>query len=175
MSTRQKVTLTLICALVLLVFASTDSTAQQIGFKGIGGRLGLVSSGGSTIIFGVHANLGEIIENLVIFPSIDYWSKNNTGVFSINGNVRYYFPTGGNIDFFAGGGLSLMRWSWDGYDTGLGTVGGGSDIDFGLNLLGGVDIPVQDNLVASAKIIFNTHGDQLKIMGGITFLLGGSE
>jgi len=159
--------------LVLLVFSFSDSSAQ-IGFKGVGGRLGFVSASGvSTIVFGAHVNLGEIIPGLVIVPSIDYWSESLLNWLSINGNVRYYFPTGGNIELFGGGGLAFNRTSVDipvipGFTTG----GSVSSTGISLNLMGGADMPLSDNLVGTAMIMFNTDASQIKIMGGVTYMLG---
>jgi len=156
-----------ILMLVLLVFSFSDSSAQ-IGFKGVGGRLGFVSADGSvsTIVFGGHVNLGEIIPGLELVPSIDYWSESILNWLSINGNVRYYFPTSGNIDFFGGGGLAFNRSSVD-----LGPLGDISDTGISLNLMGGADMPLSDNLVGTAMIMFNTDGRQIKIMGGVTYML----
>lgn len=148
---------------LIVAFGIGDVAAQNIGFKGVGGRLGFVDAKGidGTIIFGGHVHLGEIIENLVLIPSVDYFSKSSVDFLSINGNVRYYFPTSGNIDLFAGGGLAIVRVS-----------NGASDTELGLNLKGGAEMPLSDNLVGTAELIYVTKGEQIKIMGGITFLLG---
>jgi len=162
-----------ILILVLLVFTLSDSSAQ-IGFKGVGGRLGFVNADASQsgIIFGAHVNLGEIIPGLAIVPSLDYWSD-DLDFLSINGNVRYYFPSGGNIDLFAVGGLGFVRVSVPEVTVpGFGTVGGGSSTEIGLNLGGGAEIPLSDNLKGSAMLIFNTEASQIKIMGGVTYMLG---
>ena len=161
-----------ILMLVLLVFTFSDSSAQ-IGFKGVGGRLGFVTADASQsgIIFGGHVNLGEIIPGLALVPSVDYWSD-DLDFLSINGNVRYYFPSGGNIDLFAVGGLGFVRISVPEVSTPFGTVGGGSATEIGLNLGGGAEIPLSDNLKGVGMLIFNTEGSQIKIMGGVTYMLG---
>jgi len=169
-----------ILMLVLLVFTFSDSSAQ-IGFKGVGGHLGFVDGEGSLsgILFGGHVNLGEIIPGLALTPSFDYWSDSGANILNINGDVRYYFPTDGNIDFFAGGGLALVRVSVD--DTTIPdpfnpgntiTFEGGSDTELGLNLGGGASIPLSDNLVGTAMLVYGTKGEQIKIMGGVTYMLG---
>ncbi|MFQ5603199.1 MAG: hypothetical protein ACE5HS_08015 [bacterium] len=153
------------CTLIILAFAFNNSEAQSIGLTGVGGRLGFVDASrtNGTIILGVHAELGEIIENLALVPSIDYFSKHSVSYLSFNGNVRYYFPSSSHIDFFGGGGLALLRVDLP--------AGLGSDTSLGLNLLGGADFPVSDNLIATAQLIYNTEGDQIKILGGITYLI----
>lgn len=164
-----------LCMLILMGLTFSESAAQ-LGFKGVGGRLGFVSADGDvgTIVFGGHVNLGEIIPGLALVPSLDYWTEStdvlgvsfDQSALSINGDVRYYFPTGGNIDLFAEGGLGIVRVS---VDTQLGDD---SKTEIGLNLGGGAEIPFSDNLVGTAMLIFNTEGSQIKIMGGVTFLLG---
>ncbi len=151
-----------ILMLVLLIFSFSDTSAQ-IGFKGVGGHVGCVNGKGSLsgILFGGHVNLGDIIPGLALAPSFDYWSDSGIDILNINGDVRYYFPTDGNIDFFAGGGLAIVRFS-----------NGGSDMEFGLNLGGGASIPLSDNLVGTAMLVYGTEAEQIKIMGGVTYMLG---
>ncbi len=168
-----------ILMLVLLVFTFSDSSAQaDIGFKGVGARLGYVDADfiNGTILFGGHADLGSIIENLVIMPSIDYFSKNSVKFLSINANVRYYFPTSGDIDFFAGGGLAFVRVDLPDVTVtvpGLPTItSGGSSTGLGLNLKGGAEMPISDNMKGTAELIYVTEGSQIKIMGGVTFMMG---
>ncbi len=162
-----------ILILVLLVFTFSDSSAQ-IGFKGVGGHLGYVAGEGSLsgILFGGHVDLGEVIPNLAIAPSVDYWSDSGLSILNINADVRYYFPTEGNIDFFATGGLALVRVSIDDISTPFGTVGGGSNTEIGLNLGGGASKSLSDNLVGTAMLVYGTQADQIKIMGGVTYMMG---
>ena len=143
-----------------ILFVVNQTMAQGLGFKGVGGRLSFVDpeAVSGTIGFGGHVDFGEIIKNLVLYPSFEYWSKSSFSVVSINGDIRYYFPTGGNVDFFAGGGLAILF--------------GDIDTNLGLDILGGADFPVSDNLVATAKIKFVISDvDALKITGGLTYLL----
>lgn len=161
--------------LVLIIgFAVGDGMSQNLGFQGIGGRLSYVKvedvDGG--IGFGAHANLGEIIPNLVLYPSLEYFKKSEGIVdfsfISINADARYYVPTQGNIDLFVGGGLAIHFSKAD-----AGPFGDDSSTDVGLDLLGGIDIPVSDNLVATVKAKYIiSDSNALKITGGITFLLG---
>lgn len=166
--------------LVMLVvsFAVSSAMAQNLGFNGIGGRLSYVKvedvDGG--IGFGAHANLGEIIQNLVLYPSFEYFKKSEEispsvdvdfSFISINADARYYIPTQGTIDPFVGGGLAVHFSKAD-----AGPFGDESETDVGLNLLGGIDIPVSDNLVATAKAKYVSDSNAFKITGGITFLLG---
>ncbi len=159
-------------ALLVVSLAVSGAMAQKLGFNGIGGRLSYVDAEGvdGTIGFGAHANLGNIIENLTLYPSIEYWTKGEGVVdfssFSINGDARYYIPTSGSVNVFAGGGLALLF-----NKVSVGTFDD-SETKLGLDLLGGIDIPVSDNLSATAKIKFVVSSDNiLKITGGLTYIL----
>ncbi len=165
---------------VVLVCGFAASSFAQIGFNGIGGRLGFVKPENidATIAFGAHANLGEVIENVVLFPSIDYWTKSEGALdfsqLGINADARYYFPSSGNMSFFGGGGLAIMITSAE-VDLGpfLGGTSDNSSTDIGLNLLGGLDLPVGDNLLftAEARLVLSDF-QSFKVFGGITYLLG---
>lgn len=158
----------------ILILTSGVAFSQSMGFKGVGGRLGFVKPNNidGAVIFGAHVHLGEIIENLVLMPSIDYFSKSSVDFFSINGNVKYYVPASESINVFGGGGLAIVHTSAPSVNVpGVGKVGG-SDTKLGLNILGGADFPVADNLTATAQIIYVTKGEQFKVLGGITYMLG---
>lgn len=164
--------------MVALVCGFAASSYAQIGFNGIGGRLGFVKpeSIDGTVAFGVHANLGEVIENLVLFPSIDYWTKSEGPLdfsqLGINADARYYFPSGGDMSFFAGGGLGILITSAD-IDLGPFGSADASSTDIGLDLLGGLDMPVGENLIftAEARLVLSDL-QSFKIFAGITYALG---
>lgn len=166
-------------ALLCSLGAETSSAQEGLGFYGIGGRLSYVNPENldGTIGFGVHADLGEVfVENLRIFPSIEYWSKSvsvlDFSQLAINADARYYFPTSGNIAFFAGGGLVL---AFNSADIDLGPFGSGnaSTTDVGLDLLGGIDLPIQENLNFTAEAKFLASDlSVFKISAGVTYMLG---
>lgn len=153
-----------ITSLIAAVIAPA-AFAQNLGFHGIGGRLGFVDADGldGAIVFGWHVDLGEIHKNLVLFPSIDYFSKNKTDILSLNGNLRYYFPSKSTVDFFAGGGLALMITN---------RPRGRGDNELSLNLTGGADFSWRNNLIVTGQLIYSSELDQIKFMAGITVLVG---
>lgn len=168
---RASLMLLLLC--LVFAFGAGEALAQGLGFKGIGGRLSFVKPEDvdGTIGFGAHADLGEIIENLTLYPSLEYWSKGegpaDFSQFAVNADARYYFPSSNNLSFFAGGGIAFLFNSVD--------VGpfDDSETDIGLDLLGGVDVPVSDNLVftGSAKFVIS-DGNVFRITAGLTYLIG---
>ncbi len=151
-----------------LTFAFSTAEAQGINFNGIGGRLGFVKPENIDGTFGIgfHTHLGEIVPNLVLYPSLEYWGKSRGGVdfsqLALNGDLRYYFPLAGdaNVDVFAGGGLGIL-------------LNDPGDNDIGLNVLGGIDVPFSGNWVAGGEIRFVINDNTLfKIMAGITYMFG---
>ena len=173
----KRVGLVSVVMLVLLVFSFSDSSAQ-LGFKGIGAHLGYADGGLSpgAIMFGGHANLGEIIPGLSLMPVVDYWSKDGISQFSINGDVAYALPVSESVKVMAIGGLSYVKFSSDDVVVpGFGTIGGVSVSGIGLNLGGIVSVPVSDNMSVGGALVYETKGEQLKIIGGFTFWLGGGE
>ncbi|MCG8606746.1 porin family protein [bacterium] len=143
---------------------------QEIGFNGIGGRLSFVDPEdplGATVGFGAHVDLGEIVPKLRLYPSLEYWNKSNVSQFAINGDVRYYFPTQGQVDLFAGGGLSIMFNHVD--------IGPFSNTDSaaGLDFLGGGDFKVAENFLGTVEVKFTVSDiHSFRITGGVTYLLG---
>ncbi len=173
----KKTALTLILTFVVLFFANDNSMAQRLGFKGIGGRFGFTKPENIdlALAFGANVHLGELIENLVLYPGVDYWAKSKTefGIkqttksFTINGDLCYYFPTEGSVDFFAGSGLAF---SFNSVDTPGNDF---SENDVGLNLLGGVDFSLSKNIVVTLKAIFLiSDSNAFKMYGGLTYILG---
>jgi hypothetical protein len=161
------------CAVFILVVLCVTgaAVAQGLGFYGIGGRLSYVNPEniGGTFGLGAHADFGEITQNLVLYPSLEYWGKSE-GSFdfsqvSINGDVRYYFPSASTTSFFAGGGLAILFSS-----TGVEDLDSASATDIGLDILGGVDVPINENLVFTGKAKFViSDGNVFKISAGLTY------
>jgi len=146
--------------------------AQGVRLSGIGGRLGFVKPENIDGTFGIgfHADLGQIIPNLTLYPSIEYWEENaDIGPFDVdvsqlalNGDLRYYFPLAGDskVDVFAGGGLAILF-----NDPG--------DNDVGVNAIAGIDVPLSKSWVAGGELRFVINDDTVfKIMAGITYIFG---
>jgi len=166
-----------VSVLSLTCLMTAAGMAQGIGFNGIGGKIGFAKPENidGTLNFGAHANLGEIIENLVLYPSVDFWTKSEGALdfsqFAINADARYYFPSGGNLSFFGGGGLGLFFNSAD--VSFLGQTASNTSTDLGLNLFGGFDLPVGDALSFTAEGRFVvSDGNVFKVTGGLTYAMG---
>ena len=104
-------------ALCALLCQSAHAQAD-IGLKGAGFAVGIVSPENMDATFGVGAflDLGTIVPNLSLEPRVDYWSKSED-VFggsvtvrdiAIGARAKYYFPIANpKLRPFAGGGLAL--------------------------------------------------------------------
>ena len=124
---------------VLFLFVSSSFGEANIGFKGVGAKVGYISPEGGlggTIAFGALADLGYIMQALGLEAHFTYWSKSydvlgadaSVNSISLDAVVKYYFaPEDKSLRPFAGGGLGFSRAGWkaggfDGSDTNLNIV-----------------------------------------------------
>jgi len=177
----------LISILLTICVVVFPNVGHTIGFEGFGGKLGLVlpDVGDNTIGFGAIGDLGTILPTLNALKaeaSAEYWGnsydyfggKSKLSVISVNGTAKYYF-TGSGISPFAGAGLGLVlsRASVE-FDQPVFGVSDSSDTDtdIGINLVGGVDIPIGIGMKFVAEGKFSTAGgDWFQITGGIVVRL----
>jgi len=170
-------------------FAQTTTTSSArsedvgLGFRGIGGRIGLVDPEGasSTVDLGVHIDAGEFAHNIRLQPIVEYWSVGQDVTlfgstysvdlkdFSIGADVNLDFPLqDSRLTPYAGGGLGL-HWLKASNDA----PGGAevSDTKLGLNLQGGIRTDVMPNLAVFGELRYNFVSDanQLKLLGGFTY------
>lgn len=143
----------------------------SLGFKGIGGRIGLVKPEGasSTVDLGFHVDAGEFVHNVHLTPLAEYWkvgvAGNNFKDFSIGTDVTVDFPLQDNrMTPYVGGGIGVHWLSAD--DPRL-----PSDTKLGFDVLGGIRNDVMPNLALFGELRYNFVSDvnQLKILGGLTY------
>lgn len=115
--------------------------------------------------------------DLSIAPSAEYVFTDADGVsyFQINGDVIAKFAPSGSIAPFAGAGLAIGFFSFDEVDVGFGqTVGGGSETEIGINVLGGVTFPgalaFGDPYVQGRLTLI--EGSAISLIGGLRIPLG---
>lgn len=182
----------------VLFVANLSFGQADIGFKGVGGKIGFVdpeSGIESTFGLGVVANLGTITPDIHLGAFIDYWSKSYdaaTGLgysaewswteIVLGASAKYYFPMEeSKFKPFAGGGIGLVygktKWDYQGVTTGVGTVGGGSysssDTELGFRILGGADMELSPGLFGFGEVVYHIGGaDYLGIFVGVIKMLG---
>ncbi len=188
----------LVLLAVLTVLASS-SFAQGLGFKGIGCGAGYTSvsvsgSDGSETLpgfaFSAHVNLGNIIDNLSIYPEVQYFTTskdftdpsvpNTTATwklndFAININAHYDFPTGGSVAPYIGAGVGYNMLSTDFTITGdyiSGSVSG-TDSKFGINLEAGANFNVGSSVMifVEPRYVLLSDLNHLIVKAGVTYSL----
>lgn len=177
---------------LMIAFAISQTSAQEIGLKGIGGKIGYIMPDGAienTIGFGLQADLGQYNENISLAGYVDYWGKNyNVGtnydwswsVISIAAIGKYGFEAMGNFKPFAGAGLGLDIASWESNYTGP-TNGFGvyadpsssaSDTDFAIHFVGGATMELSPTLDGIGEVKYTIGGaDYFGIYVGVMYKL----
>ncbi len=126
---------------------------------------------------GIGANAEfPILENFTISPSfIYYFPKEEIGIkinwFELNANLNYYFVDQDDISAYALGGLnySSVKVTFD--QPWLGSFSN-SDGRIGLNLGGGINFKISDNIIPFAEIKYVIiDGGQLVAGAGVKFNL----
>ncbi len=171
------VTLCVLAGIAPAAWAQTSTARANedvgLGFKGIGGRIGMVDpeGGSSTLDLGFHVDFGEIAQNIHVSPIAEYWSVGVSGFdisdFSLGADVMFDFPLqDSRITPYAGGGVGMHWLSAD-----LPSGGSNSDTKLGLNLQGGVRTDAMPNLALFGELRYNFVSDanQLKVLGGFTY------
>lgn len=102
----------LVLALVLSVLAPL-AAAADLGFYGWGPRLGLADEPDQFVV-GFQQDLGEIIEDLRLQPSLDVGFGDDHTVVSATIPVHFRFDTGPGVTPYLGGGV---RVAWIDRDT----------------------------------------------------------
>jgi len=157
MNTRSICVLVFIFACILLSACYAEAAAKSdIGFKGIGPRIGYVDPNSGldgTAEFGVAFEFGEIARRLHWDGSISFWSSGRNYPFYnahhdyfrynwtlrdfvLRSGVNYHFLEGEWVPY-AGGGLGLHFYSWN-YN-GAPDYDNTSDTKLGIYIDGGVE------------------------------------
>ncbi|HDL18549.1 MAG TPA: hypothetical protein ENH29_05800 [Bacteroidetes bacterium] len=191
-------TKTILASVLILTFATVAFSQVDIGFKGIGGKVGFVSPEdpiGSTLGLGVVADLGTITPDIHLSAFVDFWNKSydsGSGFgytakwtwteMVFGAAAKYYFPMeGSKFKPYAGGGLGFAygksKWTSDAINTGFGTIGGGSysssNTNIGFRILAGADYELSPGLTGFAEATYHIDGvDYFGIFVGVTKTLG---
>ena len=183
----------LLLIFVMALAGSTVYAQTDIGFKGVGGKIGLVDpegGGGATFGLGAFADLGAIASKIHLEGNLDFWSKSFSGGgvkssfrdIAIGGTVKYFFPLSNpSLRPFAGGGLALhfLNVDIDIPEVNIGgtTFGGSSSsttTKIGFNIAGGVFYKMNEkvDLLAEFKYRIVSNFNQINLKIGALFYLG---
>lgn len=181
--------LALVATILLLgIGLSAPLTAQGQTSIQIGPRLGIpfgdVSDAGGNFFLGADARIDSEALPVLVNPSFDYYLLDDRtingqdvgqSIIAVDINALYEFGID-NQAFapYAGGGLAITRSSVDEqtFNTGFGsvTVGGGSNTEVGLNLVGGARFPL-GSVDPFVQLNATLGGDvqRLGLAGGLLF------
>ncbi|MBI5058603.1 outer membrane beta-barrel protein [candidate division KSB1 bacterium] len=179
-------TLTILLAVFSVLSAPAAFAAQpDIGFKGIGPRLGYVdpeSGLDGALEFGVDFQLGEWAPQLKWDASLSYWSSTqewgwagraydwSLNDLAIRTGVNYHFLQG-DWEPYAGGGLGLHLYSWD--YAGSPTYTDKDDSELGFYIDGGIHHQFNKQWSGQAQLQFDfADVDQTAILLQAIYHLG---
>ncbi len=161
----------ILACVVMILFAGMSYGAANIGFKGVGAKIGyVVPEGGigGTIAF------GTIMDNIGLVADVTYWGKTwgegefysyKSSSFTIAAIGKYWFkPEGEQLRPYAGAGLglSLVSWSWEYSGWWNGDEGhkeSASDTDLAIIVVGGADYAISDAITGFAEFRYTLAGN----------------
>jgi opacity protein-like surface antigen len=182
----------LIVVFIMTTLVFSQTFAQEIGLKGVGGKIGFIMPDGdieNTIGLGLQADLGQYNENISIAAYLDYWGKDyslgtnyewNWSVVSIAAIGKYEFEPSGNFTPFAGAGIGLDFASWEskytGPTNGLGSFAipsaSASDTDFAIHFVGGATMELSPKIEGIGEVKYTLGGaDYFGIYIGVMYKL----
>jgi len=184
-----------ITCIIVFLMVTAGFGQSDIGFKGIGGKLGIVDPGGgvgSTIGFGAIADLGNITPKIKLQADAVYWAKDyvelsthdfTVSSISISAIGKYMFAEPDEkLRPFAGAGigLSITSNSWE-YDTvspvppyqPIHVDDSRSDTDIGIHIVGGANYMLSDKFdgIAEFRYVIGGDWDYWGIFAGVIYLL----
>lgn len=161
-------------AMAAPAFAQSADPTGGLGLKGIGVRLGLSDSEGasSALMYGVHIDAGQFVNNVHLVPSVEYWSVGVNGIDSsdlaVRASVNFDFPLQDQrMVPYLGGGFGMHRLKTDA----TATTPKASDTKFGLDIQGGARNQFTPNLSLFGELgySFVSDANQLRVLGGLTY------
>ena len=176
-------------AFVLFSACCTEATAKSdIGFKGIGPRIGYVDPEGGldgTVEFGVAFEFGEFVRQLHWDGSVSFWSTGRDynyyygdhhdrynwtlRDFVLRSGVNYHFVEGDWVPY-AGGGLGLHFYSWD--YSGAPDYHNADDSKFGIYIDGGIEHEFSVNWTGQMQLQFDfAEPDQTALLFNLIYRL----
>jgi hypothetical protein len=175
---------------VCLVLGTAAFAKSNIGFKGVGAKIGFISPEagiGSTIGFGAVVDLGTITPEIALSGDVMYWSKSHTefeakyaySQIYISGTAKYFFNTSKGAKFmpYAGAGLEFVigksKYEYSGPYADIYTHNWStSNSELGFHIVGGAKYPLDASKYVFAEARYSMGGfNMFGIFGGIVFKL----
>jgi opacity protein-like surface antigen len=179
-----------IMLLVLALGFITNGSAQGLGLKAIAPQLGLVMPEDPWDMgfhIGAKVNMGELAENLGLYPFLGYWStkysyselglSEDMSLSNIQIGADAHYKIASAQGLYVGGGLSFNILSVDvpyyNYFTGEVTTKSDSESKIGIGLLAGYELPLGSNLgFIQGKYNIISDFNTVELTVGMYFNLG---
>ena len=140
-----------IIVLMGMMFIAMSNTFAKKGIKAVCAH---ISYGSEVNNMGLGAKFQyNLTDNIRLEPSMNYFFENETDLFDINANAHYLFPIENNIRIYPLAGLTFGRWGLS-YDFPKGEV-----TRLGINLGGGAEMDITDNLMINAELKYQYVND----------------
>jgi len=123
--------------LVVLLALAAPASAQELGFRGWGPRVGATNNP-DQVFGGVHFNFGEFVPHLRFQPNFEIALGDDFQILSVTAPVHYRFDVQGKVTPYAGGGVTV---AWEKEDLPRGQDN--SNLEIALKGIGGVEWPLQ--------------------------------
>jgi hypothetical protein len=123
--------------IVILAIAVPASAQQQLGYYGLGPRVG-VANDPDQIVAGMQFNFGEFARNLRFQPNFEIGLGDDYTIVSVTAPVHYRFKVDANVVPYAGGGVTLAFVDHD-----LDSGPNDRDFEIAAKAVGGVEWPLQ--------------------------------
>ncbi len=167
----KRVRLQLVLCVIALGLAGEKVQAQGLKLNGIGGRIAYVDPEQLSGTVGLGGHLNFVADKFALLPTVEYWSKSKNNLdfsqWSLTADARYYYSSNESLQPFVGLGVGVLF-----TDVGVGD----SSTDFGLDLLGGVDVPINEKLSFTGEIKFVvTDLHSTRLSGGLTYFWSDSK
>ena len=166
----KKIWLRFLMLSIAIVCTGENLLAQGLKLIGIGGRIGYFDPEQLSGTIGYGGHLSFAAGKWALLPTVEYWSKSSNSVdfsqWSFAADARYHYSTEA-INPFVGLGLGVLM-----TDTNIGE----SSTDIGLDVLGGVEIPLNEKLSLTGELKFViTELHSVRLSAGLTYLLGNTK
>ena len=163
-----------VAVLGLSFLMSAPTWAQGVSFE-VGPRIGYDLGDVEDLFLGADARIGIPTLPVVINPTFDYYFVDVVDFYQFSVNALYDITSGAlpNMSPYVGAGLGIANTSVDEVDTPLGSFGGGSSTDIGINLIGGASVQAGGFKPFAQVQVTLGDPDLITVAVGTLFSLGG--
>lgn len=157
--------ITLLGLFVVLLIVS-PGVSHAFDLAGAGGKIGFVDpeGGDGAPAVSAHLEFDQSGTAWHMMPSVMFWDSDRLNGMSANFDMYYHFVHEGEATPYAGAGVGVNHFDFDG-------PGNGST-RLGLNLFGGLRFPARASRLFLEGRYTSARISQISLLGGVTFLGG---